>query len=45
VSLTPAGRVVVARVHAVTEHAPPAFATLPPAELAALERVIKQITR
>ena len=43
VSLTPAGREIVARVHAITEHAPPALAALPPAALAALARVVKQL--
>ena len=45
VSLTPAGRELVARVHALTEEAPPAIAALSPAELAALARVIKQLSR
>ncbi|HSY23683.1 MAG TPA: MarR family transcriptional regulator [Polyangiaceae bacterium] len=45
VSLTPKGREVVARVKAVTEEAPPAFASLSSAELAALERVLSQMTR
>lgn len=45
VSLTPKGREMVARVRAVTEHAPPAFAALPPAELASLARVIEEITK
>ena len=45
VSLTPAGRDVVARVQAITEEAPPALAALSPAELAALARVIKRLDR
>jgi DNA-binding MarR family transcriptional regulator len=45
VSLTPKGREVVARGKAVTEHAPPAFAALPPAALASLGRVIEQTTK
>ena len=45
VSLTPKGREVVARVKSVTEEAPPAFASLSSAELAALERVLVQIAR
>jgi len=45
VSLTPKGREVVARVKAVTEEAPPAFASLSAAELAALERVLAQMAR
>jgi DNA-binding MarR family transcriptional regulator len=45
VSLTPKGREVVARVKAVTEDAPAAFASLSSAELAALERVLAQMAR
>jgi DNA-binding MarR family transcriptional regulator len=45
VSLTPKGREVVARVKAVTEEAPPAFASLSSAALAALDRVLAQMTR
>jgi DNA-binding MarR family transcriptional regulator len=45
VSLTPKGREVVARVKAVTEEAPAAFASLSPAELAALDRVLSQMAR
>ena len=45
VSLTPKGREIVARVKAVTEDAPPPFASLTSAELAALERVLAQMAR
>jgi DNA-binding MarR family transcriptional regulator len=45
VSLTPAGREVVARVRAVVEHAPPELAALPADELAALARAIKRLTK
>ena len=45
VSLTPEGRALVARGRAVVEHAPPAFAAMAPAELAALARVIEQLTK
>ncbi len=45
VSLTPAGREMVARVNALTEHAPDAFAALSAAELAVLARVVELLTR
>jgi DNA-binding MarR family transcriptional regulator len=41
VSLTPAGRAMVARVKAVTERAPASFASLSARELAALERALE----
>lgn len=45
VSLTAAGRELVGRVNALTEHAPAAFAALPAAELAALARAVEALTR
>ena len=42
VSITPAGRAIVAKVKAVTEHAPAAFEGLSAKELAALERAIER---
>lgn len=45
VSLTPAGRAMVARVKAVAEHAPPPFATLSPRELDVLERALARLKR
>jgi len=44
VSLTPAGRAVVAKGRAVTERAPAAFAAIPAAELAALARALDAMT-
>lgn len=43
VALTPAGKQMVARVHAISEHAPGALAALPAAELAQLRRVLDAI--
>ena len=40
VSLTAAGRKLVAKLAAIVEHAPPALADLPDDELAALERMV-----
>ncbi len=40
VSLTPAGRAMLARMKSVVEHAPPPFASLSPEELSALERAL-----
>ena len=45
VSLTPAGRRMVARVDALTEEAPPALAALPSGELAVLARMVGKLTR
>jgi DNA-binding MarR family transcriptional regulator len=45
VTITAAGREVVARAMAVTEHAPAPFAELPPAELAALARALDAVRR
>jgi DNA-binding MarR family transcriptional regulator len=44
VSLTPAGREVVARAHAAHQEAPAAFAELPAPQLAALARILDQLT-
>jgi DNA-binding MarR family transcriptional regulator len=43
VSLTPAGRAMVARVRAVTERAPAPFASLSARELAVLERALERM--
>lgn len=40
VSLTTAGRRALATVRAVTEHAPPRLAALPPRDIDALERIL-----
>jgi DNA-binding MarR family transcriptional regulator len=45
VSLTPAGRAMVARVKSVVENAPPAFASLSRRELSVLERAIERLKK
>ncbi|MFI4980758.1 MAG: MarR family winged helix-turn-helix transcriptional regulator [Nevskiales bacterium] len=43
VALTPAGKQMVARVHAISEHAPDALAALSAADLAQLRRILDAI--
>lgn len=45
VSLTPAGRELVARERAIVQHAPRALAELPAADLAAFARVVDALTK
>ena len=43
VALTPAGKQMVVRVHAISEHAPEALAALPAADLAQMQRILGAI--
>lgn len=45
VSLTPAGRELVARERAIVEHAPRALADLPAADLAAFARIVDALAK